>query len=233
MAVLGHTARIITSVTSMAASTAAWQAIGFNVESSEAGVTRLTDGQVLITLMDQEFNGPALAYFHVDPVRLLNNVQGKGLSTREVNEHGFILEGLGGIDVHVHQRSEDKAAIPNGDQNPLLGYFDALVVGVDEPFASRAVAEEVGFFVQEEWTGDYPQSDITDGLLNLSLRKVNASPFLTYKTDLNSGVLDDLTEAFGESLKVNKDNNGNPTLAVVTMPEGTRVMIAQDEENDE
>ena len=233
MAVLGHTGRIIISVTSMAASSSAWQQLGFDVESTEAGFTRLTDGQILLTLMDSEFASPSLAYFHVDPVRLLNDVQGKGLSTREVNEHGFVLTGLGGIDVHIHQRSADNQVMPEGDQNPLLGYFDALVVGVEDPFAARTIAEEVGYFVQEEWTGDHPQSDITDGLVNLSLRKIKARPFLTYKTHLGSGVLEDLREAFQDTLKIHTDSNDKPTLAVITMPEGTRVMIAQDEENEE
>ena len=233
MALLGHTARIIISVTSMSASVAAWQAAGFSIESEIDGFTRLTDGQVLVTLMSQEFDSPALAYFHVDVAQLMQTIVGKGLATREESATGFVMEGPGGVDIHVHQRSADKAVQPTGEQNPLLGYFDALVIGVDEPLRARTAAEELGFFVQEEFFGDFLQSDVTDGVLNLSFRQQKGKPFLVYVSDLDDEHLNELKESFGDNISIRLDENGEPFLVALTMPEGTKIMITTEDVGEE
>jgi hypothetical protein len=233
IALLGHTARIIISVTSMSESTAAWEAAGFEIESQKAGFTRLTDGQVLVSLIEQDFSSPALAYFHVDHVRLATELAGRGLTTREANETGFVVEGPGGVDIHIHQRPIDQKAEPTGEQNPLFGYFDALVTGAEDPFIERRKAEEMGFFVQEEFVGDFPQSDVTDGLVNLSIRTKVKTPFLVYRTDVTKELVMELQESFTERCRVTVNKDGTVAMVTLTMPEGTRIMITNDDAGDE
>ena len=153
MAFLGHTARVIISTATIVASTEMWTTLGFTVQESEPGFTRLTDGQVLVTLIEDAFPSPALAYFHPDPVPLSRELQGMGLILREESESGFAVTPINGLDVYVHRRSQDKAERHSGAANPLLGYLDAFSLGVEDAAASRRRAEANGSAAMDNPSG--------------------------------------------------------------------------------
>lgn len=230
MAHLGHTARIIISCDNLEDSIDAWERIGFVVESTFQGIVRITDGQVLVTLLAEEFDSPALAYFNSAPEILYNSCLDSGLRV-ERNEKGVVkLSELLGLDVYVHPREIEEQELPSGEQSPLFGYFDGLAVAVDDVTETRMLAEDLGFFVQEEWFGDTAQSDVTDGLMLLSLRSKLATPMLTYSAHIDEDLIQSVTQALGSNAEITRHESGRAWFVRLRMPEGTLITIAHEDE---
>ena len=227
MAFLGHTARVIISTATIVASTEMWTALGFTVQESEPGFARLTDGQVLVTLIEDAFPSPALAYFHPDPVSLSRELQGMGLTLREESESGFAVTPVDGLDVYIHRRSQDNAERHSGAVNPLLGYLDAFSLGVEDAAAARRRAEELGFFVQEEWGMPQPRSDVTDGLITIAFHQRTAAPYLAYNVEITPDLVDELTAIDGLTVDVT-EIAGEIAYVRLTTTEGTKIVLLHD-----
>lgn len=221
MAHLGHTARLIVSTSNMATSVAAWSVIGFTVTSVDERITRMTDGQLLLSLVEQEFPSPGISY---------DNAGEQTESTPELigpdNKTLFFS---------TYRPLQDSER-PSKEQNPALGYIDALVVGVADVPEARQWAEAHGFFVLEEFGDPQPQSDVTDGLATLSFRHGYTGRFLSYTTDIDRDLADDLiaslAEAVGndvaDSTTTLRGVDGRVDTIRLVMPEGTVIMISQD-----
>lgn len=205
-----HSSRIIISTTSLEGSLRAWNALGFEEQDRTDNAVRLTDGQVLVTLMLDSFKSPALAYFSADR---------DAAPTRSLP---------GDLTLFVHHRPVEHEEHPTGEQNPMIGYFDALVIGVNDPIIDRAEYERHGFFVQEEWGGQYPQSDVTDGLNVLSLQKIGAKRYLAYHADDLQDLVDSLDMESGITVTVNRTPSGNISGVIILTPEHTQFFIAPD-----
>ncbi len=205
MALLGHTARYVIPSDNPEAHALAWEALGFTVEDHSPDAVRLTDGQILLTLLKEDLKGPALAYFNADP------------------DKDFIASPFG-VDIYIHKRPYEEHLSPTRESNDLLGFFDGLVVGVDDVAAAREASESYGYFLQEEWGGEHPQSDITDGLCVVSLRKQKTTGIFSYTTDLSESLVDEMDVA-EEALKVSRDEDGRPWFVRIKMPDGTLVHI--------
>ena len=229
MAHLGHTSRIAISCRNIEESANAWQAIGFTVESIFQGIVRLTDGQVLVTLLAEEFKSPALAYFNEAPDILYRSCLDSGLAVEQMKDGAFKLPDLLGVDVFVHPREIEEQELPLGEQSPLFGYYDGLAVEVKSVSDTRLLAEDLGFFVQEEWAGPPEQSDVTDGLSLLSLRSKVASTMLTYSAPIDADLIQTVTKTFGSSAVVTTNDDGDPWFVKITMPEGTIISIAHED----
>ena len=227
MALLGHTARVIVSTTALVASADAWQRVGFAVHDQSEGFARLTDGQVLLTLIEDVFPSPALAYFHADPEQLARDLQDRGIEQRDVSAKGLTITPFLGVDVYVHQRSSDKAERHTGERNNVLGYLDAFSVGLPDVSAARRTAEDLGYFVQEEWGMPAPRSDVTDGLITIAFQQRTASPYLAYAVEITDELIEHLQELEGVTVQV-REINGDISYIRLTMPEGTQIVLLHD-----
>ena len=228
MAYLGHSARIVVSTTSLQESIESWRSLGFTLERSDAGVARMTDGQILVTLMEQDFQSPAMAYFHADPERLASDLQGKGLAIRNASPSGFTVTPFDGVDVYVHQRPMETAERHTGAKNDVLGYLDAFSIGVQDVAATRRTAENIGFFVQEEWGMPQPRSDVTDGLMTVAFHQRQARPYLAYAVEITDDLVAHLQADDGLTVTVT-EIDGEISYVRVTTPEGTRVVLLHDD----
>ncbi len=202
----------------MQSSVAAWSALGFTIESTSSQISRLTDGQLLLALVEQEFPSPGLAYFHADSFEAADST----------------IEAPGNLIIFRHPSPLESARKPSKEQNALLGYFDALVVPTEDVKGARQWAEENGFFVVEEWGNPQPQSDVTDGLITLSFRQGYASKMIGYLTDIDEDLVQEITDAMREAtassdaVAVRRSTNGDVELIRVLMPEGTIVVVVPD-----
>ena len=169
--------------------------------------------------MTDEFASPALVYF-------------TDKDGTEATEPDAVATGPGGLQIFSHRRSAMEAEMATREQSPLLGYFDALVVGVESVEAAKAWSETSGFFVQDEWGAPYKQVDVTDGLSVLSFRELPSRPFLAYSADFDRELVRLLTEAAPDRIRL-FENNGKVDRARITMPEGTVIMVYDDSIGEE
>lgn len=205
-----HSSRIVISTTSLEGSLQAWNALGFEEQDRTDIAIRLTDGQLLVTLMLDSFKSPALAYFSADRDAAATKVL------------------PGDLSLFVHHRPVDQEEHPTGEQNPMLGYYDALVIGVNDPIVDRTEYERHGFFVQEEWGGQYPQSDVTDGLNVISLQKIGARRYLAYHADDLSNLLESIDPDVGIRVSAHTSEDNDIQGIFLTTPEGTTFHISPD-----
>ncbi len=228
MAFLGHTARVVVGSTDLKASASAWEAVGFDVQDGSEHAVRLTDGQILLTILQEAVGTPALAYFHADPARLQQQLQAAGSPPVQTRADGFDLSLVDVPVIHVHARPADQADEATGGRNPVLGFLDALCVPAENARSTRRNLEQMGFFVQQEWDGPPKRSDVTDGLITLSFQEARIRPHLAYATEITADVLEQLTSipnVTAEPVSLNDE------LAFVRliMPERTRIVIAHDD----
>lgn len=167
MAVLGHTARLAITTPSLDAFLEDLLQLEFDVQDQFA-----TDGQILLSCQQ----GPERAY---------------QLAYQSDRPTPAVPDGLG-LPITVTAGDAGSAIQRTGERNPLLGYLDAIVVPSTDPLANRRALEDVGFFVLEEFVGTNTQSDVTDGLVTLSLASHARKPFLQYRQELTAAVLADL-----------------------------------------
>lgn len=232
MAFLGYSVRIIVSSDNIDRSVNSWSGLGFEVQGESAGRVRLSDGQVLLTLMADHCSSPTLAYFHTDVSALMKECSKAGLDVADCSDTSgspistvrIAVPDCG--EIYVHEHSELAITSVSKEQSPLLGYFDALVLGVPKIESVKNWAEHAGFFIQEEWPEPFPQVDMTDGLAALSFRKMHTQKFLSYCADIDRHFMEEIgnvCEEFAvECAIVNAD------LIRLTMPEGTVIMISND-----
>lgn len=228
MALLGHTARVIIGTESLDRSVVAWQELGFAVQDADENRVRMTDGQVLLSLLLRAEIGVNVAYFHTDPLRLASVLHERGVDARDATAEGCIVTIADGLSAYVHQRSADHAERHSGAKNAVLGYLDALSLGVPDVSHARQHAEHLGFFVQEEWQGAQPRSDVTDGLLTVSFQQRRAAPYLAYAVEITPNVMAELEGL--ENVQVEPTSiAGEISYVRLTTPEGTRVVLLHDD----
>lgn len=234
MAQLGHSARIAVFSRDVPASLTAWLLIGFTVldldHETSPTMARITDGQLIVTIMEGAHPSPALAYFNAAPMRTAQQSKDRGAPNTVLGPKEIEFAGPGGLMIWVHEQSIDKAIKPDGDQNPLLGFFDHMVVHVDDLDASRRWAEAIGMLVLDTTGGTQPTIDVTDGLMTLSLRTMAvAGRPLEYSADIDAETVQILRDALGDACQATLDANGEPLFIRLTMPEGTTILVGRDE----
>ncbi len=220
MASLGHTARVVLASRDRATAVAAWQALGFETTSEHQGITFLTDGQLLLGIAGQEFPFCSLLYLAagVDP------------STPKRVQSDFPLP------IFQLGTPVDDAERVTKEQNPLLGYADAITIGVKDVNGAKAIAENCGFFVLEEYGQPYPQCDLTDGLITIALQEGFVGTYLTYITDIDGDLASDITASLSDALgdapgfRVESiEQAGSHTSMIrISMPDGMVVLVSQD-----
>ncbi|MCX6140228.1 MAG: hypothetical protein NTX15_05275 [Candidatus Kapabacteria bacterium] len=230
MALLGHASRIIVASAQPEASRGVWEAIGFVDNGSSDSVVRLTDGQILISLLPQEASPLALAYFAPSLQSVGDKLLASGFEISGSNATGWHVPGPGMMEWWIHPATPSTLAQRSGESSPILGYFDAIVIPVSDVHDAAAWAQLCGYFIADQWENPLPQVDLTDGIVNISFRKQDAGvPFLHFTADLDDEWLAEATEAVGERLTVHRDGNGNTSLAIFSMPDACTIMVTPDE----
>lgn len=172
MAVLGHTARFAITTPNREELLQDLAQLEFVIDDQFA-----TDGQILLSCEEGPETSFRLSYVSDRPVvRIPDGVT---------------------LPVEVAIADAHSAVQRSGERNPLLGYLDAIVVPSQDPVADRRKLEEVGFFVLEEFAGAHTQSDVTDGLVTLSLAEHARRPFLQYRQELTKALIDDVQSLEG------------------------------------
>lgn len=217
MAKLGHTAAVTIAAMDRKKSIQAWEALGFDVVHKNNHITRLTDGQLLLEIIEQEFPFFGVTYY-----------------SSAIN-HARELHGPDGSNMIIQRHAPNsEASLPSKEQSPLLGYFESLAIGVTNLPPARAWAEDNGFLVLEEYGDPHPQSDLTDGLLSISLRQGFSGRWIVYNTELDKELVDGIEQALkvvdpsSNPVTVLQSETGKIDIVRIEMPEGIRIVITQD-----
>lgn len=210
MAFLGSGACLELTVSDLTASRSAWEAVGF----SEITHGLLTDGQIVVGLQQGPDPALRLVYSSSAPHRLVQVLTDKGLPSQRDGE-GAAARLADVLDVYIDVEKIRPIPRPERTPNPVCGYLDTLVIGVDDLDIARRSLEAAGFFVIEQWQGDFPQIDMTDGLMTIGLRLgVAQTPFLVYESEDIDG-----PQTF----------DVHPNLRILVAPE----VIAEDDDVDD
>ena len=217
MAKLGHTATVTIAAMDVKKSIKAWEAVGFDVIHSNNQITRLTDGQLLLEIIEQEFPFFGVTYYG-------------GASNQERELHGPDGSNM----IKQRHAPSSEASLPSKEQSPLLGYFESFAIGVASLPPARAWAEDNGFFILEEYGDPHPQSDLTDGLISISLRQGFSGRWIIYNTELDKELVDDIEQALksvdplSNPVTALQNETGKIDVVRIDMPDGIRIVITQD-----
>lgn len=234
MGIFGHSSRILVSTSNVTLSLSAWTCLGFDVlltDSEDAPTfARLTDGQVIVTLLNDGFPNPSLAYFSEAVPRVLQRAKDKSVPVDTANPNEPVVHGPGGLDVFLHHLKRESAILPSRAQNPALGYFDVLLVRVADVQASRTWAESAGFLVETVTTGAVPRIDMTDGVSRIGfLQSEQSGRELVYISQFGDDFIQELSELDGVTCDLSTLPDGTILFVRLTMPEGTVITIVNED----
>lgn len=229
MAQLGHSAWIRIPCPDMPASVEAWSAIGFDPIVG-AALALYTDGQRIIELIPGDRGLPSVVYGNASPARTAQQCKDRGAPSTLTSSGEVQFGGIGLLQVFLCEMPIKEALHNDGEQNPLLGYHDHLVVHVDDLDACKRRCEAMGLLVLDQMHGEKPSIDVTDGAVTLSLRTLPVAGIpIEYSADIDELLLADLRLVLGDNVSAVLDDNGEPVLIRLTMPEGTCIIIGRDE----
>lgn len=231
---LGHTAHIIISCPSILASVDAWESIGFTVlaidDAESPSWARLTDGQIVLFLTSEHVASPALGYFHQETSQLRQRLHDRGATVTSVSDTELLVEGPGGIPIHVHRSTDRTLDKPTKEASPLFGYCMGIGVGVQDAAAAKTVAERMGFLVAEQTHEPFVGYDMTDGCTSLLLQQttMSARPIL-YATEIDEELVADLAAIDGIESTAVRSSDGQVFMIKIRMPEGTTLLVNADD----
>lgn len=229
MALLGHATWLRLSCPDVETSCAAWYGIGFTmIDETPAGV-RMTDGQIAIELVASDVRHPILVYGNASPARTAQQCKDRGAPSTIV-EGAVHFDPIGELSVLAVPMPMGAIEHPDGDQNPVLGFFDNMIVHVDDLDAARRRCEAMGLLVLDQTHGEHPGINVTDGMITVSLRTMPVTGLpLEYSADIDRDVVDDLRSVPGVHCYAIDDADGEPMLIRLTMPEGTVILVGRDD----
>lgn len=154
---LGSSARIAVSTKDIAASSTFYKKMGFSPVgdqtphiTTDMSFLRLTDGQIILTLLKEDFPSPVLAYFaedlteigshvkqHVPDAKLINDEEGK---LREI-----VIDAPEGVTIDIHRDTKNYALKASGEVNPKCGKFGEFAISVKDHDNALAFWKPLGF----------------------------------------------------------------------------------------
>jgi hypothetical protein len=203
--------------------------LGFDDAGSDESIIRMTDGQIFISIIPREGSGLSLAYFapSLQSVRdklVAANVELTGTPTTDLCVHGCSTTWW------IHTATPERMQQRTGEGSPLLGYFDALVLPVNEVATASEWIQRLGYILIDIGGDVSSRIDCTDGLVTLSLRKTDGgSTFLHYPADLDAEWAEAAESSLGSQLTVYRDADGMPYMARIVMPDDVVIIITSDE----
>lgn len=229
MALLGHSAWLRISCSDMATSCLAWQGIGFSVVDDASPSIRMTDGQIAVELVQGSPQQPTLIYGNAATTRTAQQCKDRGAPSTVVD--GVVtFDRIGELTVQAVPMPVGSVERPDGDQNPVLGFVDDIIVHVDDLDAARRRCEAMGLLVLDQTLGEYPAINVTDGMMTVSLRTMPVAGLpIEYSADIDREVVDDLRLIPAVHCHAIDDADGEPMLIRLTMPEGTVILVGRDD----
>lgn len=231
---LGHTAHILISSSDVPASIDAWCSLGFTelaISGDEnPSWARLTDGQIIVMLMNNAGASPALAYFHAAPAVLRQRVHDRGAIVNAISPTELLARGPGDIPIYIHKGTELESVRPTKESNPLLGYHVGICLSVEDAAVEKTYAERMGFLVAEQSSAPFPRYDMTDGLASLVLQQTTMSirP-LVYSMELDNDVVESIVDARGDKCSVYRTPDNTVFMLRIEMPEGSTILVNADD----
>ena len=229
MALLGHSAWLCLSCPDVQASCEAWHGIGFTVVDELPSGVRMTDGQITIELVQAAAQQLTLVYGNAAPARTAQQCKDRGAPST-IADGTVTFDRIGEMTIRAVPMPMGSIEHPDGDQNPVLGFFDNLIVHVDDLDAMRRRCEAMGLLVLDQTHGEHPGINVTDGLITLSLRTMPVAGLpIEYSADIDHDVVEDLRSVPGVHCHAIDDADGEPMLIRLTMPEGTVILVGRDD----
>ncbi len=229
---LGSSARIAVSSSDIPTSYEFYTEFGFaplgdasEDITSETKFLRLTDGQIILTLLKETFKSPIIAYFAEDLTAIEKLVK-KTVPDAEVkrDEKGIseiIFNSPGGVTVDIH-RSEATSLKPSGAENPKCGTFSELTIGVPSRDSAVAFWKQLGFDASGVYNVPYPWAIVKDGSIVLGLYQSEdvKGAMLIYYSSKAEAQIEALVKAGIAIIHETPDQSGKKLNATFRSPDG-------------
>lgn len=190
---LGSSARIAISSSDIPTSYEFYKLFGFRpIEGSETEISsstsflRLTDGQIILTLLKETFKSPLLAYFSEDLTNIATHVKkhvpDAQVSSDEKGVNEIIFKAPGGLTIDIHRDGKNHSLKPSGSENPFCGTFGELTIGVPNRDSALTFFKNFGFEPTGTYNIPYAWAIAKDGNIVLGIHQNPelTGAFITY-----------------------------------------------------
>jgi len=177
---LGSSARIAISSSDIPTSYEFYKKFGFTPVgdatedvTSDTKLLRLTDGQIIMTLLKETFKSPIIAYF-ADDLTGIEKLVKKTVPDAEVKHDDkgiseIIFKSPGGVTVDIHRSATNTSLKPSGSENQKCGAFSELTIGVPSRDSAVTFWKQLGFDASGVYNAPYPWATVKDGNIVLGL----------------------------------------------------------------
>lgn len=232
--ILGAPTRLVLSSKDVLSSLTWWSRLGFLPTGAptriDSAVT-LTDGQVVITLTKESLPSPIVMYSAPNIKKVKDTLDALGVSTtHDVKGPTYSeirLVSPNGVHLAVRPRTDEPLMPVSGDSNRLCGKLTELSIGTGFLKRERTFWEMIDLTVKREGREPYPFALMTDGILTIGLHENRDIPTLslTYFAENMAQRLENIRAAGIELSSEELTPEGSAGSAVLTSPEGQRVML--------
>lgn len=228
---LGSSARIAISSNDIPTSYEFYMKFGFSPfdssapePNSDSKIFRMTDGQIILTLLKETFKSPIIAYFAEDLTGIENLVK-KNVIDAEIKRDDkgiseIMFKSPGGVTVDIHRSAATMK--PSGAENPKCGTFGELTIGVPSRDSAVAFWKQLGFDVFGIYNVPYSWANVKDGNIVLGLHQsdeVNGA-LLTYYSANADAQIQSFVKAGIPIIHELSDPSGKKLKATFRSPDG-------------
>jgi predicted lactoylglutathione lyase len=231
---LGTSARIAISSSDIPTSYEFYKKFGFSPleisapePTSDTKFLRLTDGQIILTLLRETFKSPVIAYFAEDLTHIAELVHkvvpdakitrdGKGISEIEFTS-------VGGVTFDIHRDAKNYELRPSGVENPKCGMFGEFTIGVPSRDTAVEFFKQLGFDKTDVYNIPYRWAIIRDGNIVLGIHQndeIVSKAFLTYFSAHAESQIQAIEKAGIPIVKEIPDVSGKKLNATFRSPDG-------------
>jgi len=232
--ILGAPTRLVLSSKDVLSSLTWWSRLGFLPTGApgriDSAIT-LTDGQVMITLTKESLPSPIVMFSSPNIKQVKDTLDALGVSTtHDVKGPTYSevrLVSPNGVHLAVRQRSDEPLMPVSGDSNRLCGKLTEFSIGTGFLKRERTFWEMMEFTVKREGREPYPFALVTEGIITIGLHENRDIPTLslTYFAENMAQRLENIRAAGIELSSEELTPEGSAGSAVLTSPEGQRVML--------
>lgn len=237
--VLGAPTRLVLSCKDVISSLTWWTRLGFLPAGApgrpDSAIT-LTDGQMVITLTKESLPTPIVMFSSPNIKQLKDSLDALGISTTyDVQGPTYSevrLVSPNGIHIAVRPQAAEPFLPVSGDSNRLCGKLTELSIGTGFLKRERTFWETLEYTVKRDGREPYPYALMTDGIITIGLHENRDIPTLsmTYFASNMAERLKNIQAAGIEMSDAELTENAKQGSAVLTSPDGQRVMLFQGEQ---
>ncbi len=230
---LGSSARIAISSSDIPTSYEFYKEFGFaplgdasEDITSDTKLLRLTDGQIILTLLRETFKSPIIAYF-ADDLTMIEKLVKKTVTDAEVKRDDkgiseIIFKSPGGVTIDIHRSEANTSLKPSGAENPKCGTFSELSIGVPNRDSAVTFWKQLGFDASGVYNVPYPWGIVKDGNIVLGLYQSEdvKGAMLTYYSSKAEAQIQALVKAGIPIIHETPDPSGKKLNASFRSPDG-------------